>query len=226
MAKMSRDLLIFFAFTVFPIAGFSLMKYPFTDFYLPMFALGLVVLFGLRHYYQEPDQLVDYDENLDFTSLLYIGAGALGMCVLGGILYRSFSQSMLFIPMNKLSFTFGQLSLNGFVSDVLFTIVCVATAEEVLKLDVHLASYIWLKEHFGIGMAKIVSTGVPIVTWAVLHAYQNADLYGSNLTLAISSIALCGVIIFMVMKWRKSLLAAILVHALYNILILYMKTYG
>jgi len=225
MAKISRDFLVFFALSIFPIAGFSLLNYPDTEFYLPLLLMGLVVLFGLKHYHTEREQLVDYDDNLDLYSLGMIGAGALGMLVIASLIYKSFAQSLFYIPMHDLTFTFGQMSLDAFTTSALFTVVLVAPSEEVAKLCLHLSLHIWLKEKFGEGIAKVLAIFIPILTWAILHTYRNPEYQGVNMIVAVATAFTGGLIIFGVMKWRKSIMVALLTHAVYNIILIYMRYY-
>jgi membrane protease YdiL (CAAX protease family) len=109
---------------------------------------------------------------------------------------------------------------------VLFTIVLVASSEEIAKLCVHLSLYIWLKEKFGDSIAKLLAIIIPIFSWAILHTYRNPEYQGVNMTVAVATAFTGGLIMFAVMKWRRSIMVAILVHAAYNCAIIYMRYYG
>jgi membrane protease YdiL (CAAX protease family) len=218
---MGRDLLIFFAISALPIASYLLTEYPNTQFYLSLLLISLVVTVWFRLYYKEPDQLIDYDENLTLYSLSLIMAGALGIVVVGSIWLGAFSKSLIYVPTYKIELTIGTLQLGSFFNNILFQLVLVAPSEEVTKLVTHLSFYIWLRDKFSKNFAKAVSIGAPIGFWALLHTYQNPSYMGSNMWVAVSGAFLGGLIIFAVMHYTKSLLAAILTHFTYNAIIIY-----
>jgi len=221
MTAIGRDLLIFFAISALPIASYLLTEYPNTQFYLSLLLISLVVTVWFRLYYKEPDQLVDYDENLTLYSLSLIMAGALGIVVVGSIWLGAFSKSLIYVPIYKMEMSIGNLQLGSFYNNLLFQLVLVAPSEEVTKLVTHLSFYIWLKEKFDKTWARIIATIIPIGFWALLHTYQNPSYMGTNMWVAVSAAFLGGLIIFAVMHYTKSLLAACLCHAFYNGIIIY-----
>lgn len=220
-----RDLLVYFALSALPIASYLLMNYPDTQFYLSLLLVSLVVVIWFRQYYKEPDQLVDYDENLTFESLLVVGGAVLGVLLLATVWFGAFSKSLIYVPIHQLEMAVGNLQISGFYNDVLFQLVLVATSEEMTKLVAHLSIFIWLKERIDKTYAKVVAIIIPIGFWALLHTYRNPSYMGSTMWVALSAAFIGGLIIFWVMKHTKSLLAAILTHAGYNIAIIYATYY-
>ena len=226
MGKPARDLLLFFAFCALPVASFLLVDYPETQFYLSLLLISLVVIVWLRQYYKEPDQLVDYDENLSLYSLVLVGGGVVGIVAVASLFVSAFAESLIYVPMHNLGMAFGQLQLSGYWNDVLFQIVLVAPAEECVKLVVHLSFFIWLKAFLDRGLARTVAIVGPIGFWALLHTYRNPSYMGTNMWVMVGAAFLGGLIIFAVMHYCKSLLAAVLTHALYNCVVIYSAYYG
>ena len=226
MGKPARDLLMFFAFCALPVASFLLVDYPETQFYLSMMLISLVVIVWLRQYYQEPDQLVDYDENLSLYSLALVGGGVVGIVAAASFFVSAFAKSLIYVPMHNLGLEFGQLQLSGYWNDVLFQVVLVAPAEECVKLVVHLSFFIWLKGFLSRGLARVFAIAGPIGFWALLHTYRNPSYMGTNMWIMVGAAFLGGLIIFAVLHHTKSLLAAILCHAGYNCVVIYSSYYG
>ena len=223
MDKAPRDLLLFLAFSVLPIASFKLLGVPDTDFYLTLFLVSGLVIVWIRHYYREPQQLVDYDENLSFEGILFILAAVGGIMVAAALLVQGFTRSVLYVPTANMEMAVGQFQLSGFWNDVLFQLVLVGPSEECIKLAVHLAFYIWLVPLLGKSTSRIIAITGPILFWALLHTYRNPTYTGALMVPMVAAAFVGGLIIFAVMYYTKSLLAAILTHAAYNIVILYIQ---
>lgn len=217
-----RDLLLFFVFAGVPIVSFWLQDYPDTPFYAGMLVIFLIMLMWLRQYHEESEysKLVDYDENLHFESFLWIVVGVIGTYFASSVLVRQFTSSAIWVPTHNLEMTYlNTIALSGFWNDMLFQIVLVAPAEELCKLALHLAFYLKLKGAFSDATARIVSIGAPIFFWSIMHSYRAYT--GPNMVTLLVAAFVGGLIIFGVMYKTRSLMAAILVHSGYNILILW-----
>jgi membrane protease YdiL (CAAX protease family) len=216
-----RDLLVFCGLTALPIAGFLLLNYPNAQFDVSLYMVSMLVLLWFR-VYQKETTLVAFDHDLDMSGLVWIVAGLLGCLVVASFLVRQYTISSIYVPMTKLSLAVGTFQLPQFASDLLFTLALVAPAEEAGKLVAQTAFYTLLKDSLGKTFGKAVSIAVPIGTWALLHTYQN-PAYATPFIMF--TIFIAGGIIYAVMWKTKSLLAAILVHAAYNSVILYLQYY-
>ncbi len=217
--KSIRDLLLYFAFSGVPIASFLLQDYPNTYFYLGLLTIFLILLIWLRMYHKESDQLLDYDENLNFEKLMYIAIGIIGVYLTASFIVSKFAKSSIYIPYQGMDVTYiGGFQLSGVWNDILFQLVLVAPSEELCKLVLHLALYMKLRGAFSKPVAKTASVGIPIFFWAMLHAYRAYT--GPNMGVLILSAFIGGLIIFYIMYKTRSLLSAILVHGGYNSIVL------
>jgi membrane protease YdiL (CAAX protease family) len=217
-----RDWILFFVFAGVPIVSFWLQDYPDTPFFSGMLVIFLVVLLWIKQYHKDAEfvKLVDYDENLQFDSFLWIALGVVATFLASSYLVKSFGvTSTIWIPQHNLQMNYGSFQLSGFWNDVLFQLVLVAPAEELCKLSLHLAFYLKLKASFDEGIARIASIVAPIFFWAMLHVYRAYT--GSNMVILLFSAFVGGIIIFAVMYKTRSLMAAIMTHAGYNILVLW-----
>jgi membrane protease YdiL (CAAX protease family) len=223
MAKQGiRDLLLFFVFAGVPIVSFWLQDYPDTPFYAGMLVIFVIMLIWLRQYHHEEEyrKLVDYDENLHFESFIWIAVGIIGTYLASSVIVSQFARSAIFVPSHNLEMTYlNMLQLSGFWNDMLFQIVLVAPSEELCKLSLHLAFYLKLKGAFSETTARIISVGAPIFFWAMLHVYR--AYAGPNMITLLVAAFIGGLIIFGVMYKTRSLMGAILTHAGYNCLILW-----
>lgn len=221
-----RDLLLFFVFAGVPIVNFWLQGYPDTPFYVGMFVIFLVMLVLLRQYHKEHEyeRLVDYDENLTFDSFLWILMGTVGAYIVSSVIVSQYTNTAIWVPQHNLEMGIGALMLSGFWSDVLYQLVLVAPAEELCKLSLHLAFYMRLKSVFSDLMARLISISVPIFFWSLLHVYAWQTY--ENMTYLMVAAFAGGLIFFTVMYKTKSVLAAILCHATYNSVIIYLTTMG
>lgn len=218
-SKGIRDWILFFVFAGVPIVSFWLQNYPDTPFYSGMLVIFLIVLLWLKQDHTESQQLIDYDENLHFESFLWIFLGVIGCYFMSSMMVRQFTQSSIWVPKHNLEVTYGGFQLSGFWNDLLFQLVLVAPAEELCKLALHLAFYMKLKGAFGEGTAKVASIGVPIFFWSMLHIYRAYT--GPQMATMLAAAFVGGLIIFAVMYKTRSLMAAILTHAGYNVLVLW-----
>jgi membrane protease YdiL (CAAX protease family) len=224
--KLPRDLLVVFAFSALPIAGFLLAGTADTQFYVSLLTISIIGIFAFWTYYSnEVNEFLPFGHELESFSFVLILLGTIGCLFISSFLIRNFvgtSLTSLYVPKPAALLAIGSITLPPFWSDVLFTICLVATAEECSKLVTALGFYIWLKDAFGKTVSGIIGVAVPVVAWAFLHTYANPDYQGQYMPVYVGSAFISGLLIFYIMKKTKSLLAAILIHALYNISILIM----
>jgi membrane protease YdiL (CAAX protease family) len=71
-------------------------------------------------------------------------------------------------------------------------------------------------------VAKYVAVVAPIAGWALLHTFDNPAYQTQYMLVFVSSAFLAGLLMYYAMSKTKSLLAAMLIHAGYNIVILYL----
>jgi len=215
-----RDLLLFFAFSGVPIAAFLLQDYPSTEFFTTLLVIFLIILLWLRTYHKERNQIVDYDENLSLGGLVWVAGGVISVYFVASFIVNTFAISSIYVPFKGLTVTYGTWELAPIWNDFLFNIALVAPAEECCKLVLHLATYMKLKDSLSKSLAWSIAAGLPIGIWAVLHAYTAYT--GPHMPTLIISAFMGGLIIFAVMWKTKSLLGAILTHAGYNCLVVYL----
>jgi membrane protease YdiL (CAAX protease family) len=222
-----RDLLVYFAFCALPIAGFWLLGEPGVQFDTALFTVSLVVLLGFKVYYKDKAMLVDWDENLNAEAFLYILLGIMGSLFVATYLTTSFVHSATLIssigvPVTKLGLIVGTTVLPKFYSDILFTLTLTITAEESSKLVTSLGLYVWLKDLIGSSFAKYTAIVTPIAGWALLHTFDNPAYQTQYAFVFVSSAFVAGLLMYYAMAKTKSLLAAMLIHGGYNIIILYL----
>jgi hypothetical protein len=218
-----RDMLVFLALSVLPIASFWLANYPNVSFYTSLLTMSMLVLFGFETYKPAREKLLyfEYDVNLNIFSLAVVIAGAIGM-----ILFSTFwasaihARSLLAVPMQKLALEYGQVSLPPFWSDTLYQITLVASAEEASKLAVIIGAFLWLKGKIGNFPAATTAVASVVGGWALLHTYQNPDYQGSTMWLMVFGAFIDGLIILAVLCLTKSWLATVITHFAYNFSIL------
>jgi hypothetical protein len=225
--EQARDLIVYFAFCALPIAGFLLMNEPGATFDVALLTISLLVILWFKVYYKDPSQLLDFDENLTGESLVWIVLGVIGCLAVSTFMVSSFVHtgsyiSSIWVPTVKLGLSVGSLIVPTFWNNVLFTMVLVVTAEECSKLVASLGIYMWFKGFLGETWASLVAIVGPIAGWAYLHTYANPQYQTAWAGILVLTAFLSGLLMFYVMKHCKSLLAAMLVHAGYNIIVIYL----
>lgn len=223
-----RDLLVYFAFCALPIAGFWLLGQSSVQFDTALFTVSFVVLLGFKFYYKDPSMLLDWDENLNVTALLYIFLGVVGSLALATFLTTRFTQSLnwvssIYVPVAPLGLSVGPTQIPTFLSNVLFTLTLVVTAEETSKLVTALGLYVWLKDIIGKTFARIIAIAAPILGWALLHTFENPLYQTQYWIVFVGSAFGAGLLMYYAMQKTKSLLSALLIHAAYNIILLALK---
>lgn len=227
----ARDLLVYFALSALPIAGFLLLGQSGAQFDVALLTMSLLVMLWFKTYYKDKEQLVDYDENLHGESYLWITLGVIGSLAISTYLNTTFIKSgdwtsSIWVPTTTLGLSVGSLVLPKFASDVLFTLTLVAPAEECSKLVSSLGLYAQFKGILGKTIAKTVAIVLPIALWALLHTYQNPSYQTGYMMIFVSTAFLAGLLMYYAMQKTKSLLSAILIHGAYNCLIIYLTQYA
>jgi membrane protease YdiL (CAAX protease family) len=229
-SEKARDLLVYFALSALPIAGFLLLGQPGADFDVALLTVSLLVMLWFKTYYKDASQLVDYDEPLHGESFVWITLGIIGTLAISTYLTSTFMKlgtwtSSIWVPTTTLGLSVGSVMLPKFASDVLYTLTLVAPAEECSKLISSLGIYMQFKDMLGKGTAKVLAISVPIALWALLHTYQN-PVYQQYATILVPTAFLSGLLFYYVMQKTHSLLSVILVHGTYNCIVIYLTQYA
>ena len=177
--------------------------------------------------YKQASQPFTFDANLNIYSLTYIILGTLAVLTVATLMVKQFFPGSLYVPTTKLQLSLpsGMQILPPFYADVLFNVALVAPAEEFGKLVTSISFYNALKNTWGDFPAKVAAVGIPVFSWAILHTYRNTAYQGQYMGVMVLTAFIAGLVMYAVMWKTKSVLAAIFVHALYNILVLYMAYY-
>lgn len=186
-----------------------------TLFYIVMWIVSIVMLIWIRIYYSEVKWL-DYDEDPTRKHFLTWLAGLAGVVVAASLIPRIVSQvafpTAIYVPSPKRMLAQGAvLDLWSLTSDVLYNICLVANSEETMKTAAHTALYNSTKN-------ELLSIVLPVTVWSVSHGYV-AYVGPLQLPLIVAAFT-AGIILFLEVKYTRSLLAAILVHGVYNALTL------
>jgi len=219
------ELALFEALVAFIVAHAALStqgtgQYSVVIFYVIILVMNLVALILIYMYHGEQGQLVDYNENMTPTSFVWILGGLIAVFFVAVVITSQFRTTSIFVP----NFTINGITAIGATSlmwSVLYNVGLVANAEETTKLVGINSVFMYLNNNFewmGETAIKAVAVGVPVGFWAVLHAY--VAYVGPLLWPLVASAFAAGLILFVVLYKTKSLLAAILVHGCYNVLVL------
>lgn len=226
--KLARDLLVYIAFSALPIAGFLLAGTADTQFYVSLLTISFLGILGFNAYYaDETSKFLNYDKDMESFSLLLIMFGVIACLFISSFLINTFagaSLASLNVPIPQTGLSVGLTVLPPFWSAILFTMCLISPAEECSKLVTTLGLYTWLKAR-GNRIAEAISVLIPIGAWSALHTYANQAYQGQFWFVYVGAAFISGLVIFYVMKKTSSLLAAILLHAFFNIIIIYATTY-
>jgi len=132
------------------------------------------------------------------------------------VLVSSFTRSAIYVPRPGSLLSMGQQSTAALVDDLLYNVVLVAPAEESMKLVGILALYRRTKN-------TPVSVAAPTGFWAVLHSYQAYQ--GTLMPILVLSAFISGLILFLVLKYTRSLLNAQIAHAGFNSIVVLMSAF-
>jgi len=218
---LARDLLLYFAVTALGVVHFVLktkgtaMESTTMAFSL-MWVMALVLLLMLRTYGGPSGQrgdIADYDEDLRREHLPILFGSVAAIVVVNVLLVRGLAKSSIYVPRPSLAqvSTFGEAAT--VLDDVLYNLVLVAPAEECIKMMAILTIYRRTRN-------EAVSVAVPVGVWAVSHAYL--AYLGANMPVLVVGAFLSGIILYLALKYTKSLLNAIIAHSVYNVLVLFM----
>lgn len=232
-AKIARDLLVYLAFCALPIAGFLLAQplpgYSASDtqFYLGLLVISFVVIVSfVSMYSNEIGEFLKFDNELRGFSLALIAGGVIGCLVFASIIVSHFISpslvSSIIVPKISLNLSINSVTLPALWGNILYNMTLVAPAEETSKLVTMLGFYLGFKNFLGKSGASVLGTVVPIGVWATLHTYENPAYQGQYAFIMVGTAFIAGLIIYGVMRKTNSLLAAILVHGLYNIVLLFL----
>jgi len=194
-------------------------EYSVVIFYVIILAMNLIALI-LLYLYGDIKQFVEYNENMAPSAFVWVLGGLIAVFFVAVIITSQYKTTSIFVP----NFTISGIAAVGLTSimwSVLYNVGLVANAEETTKLVGINAIYMYLNDNFeGLGETtiKAIAVGVPVGFWALLHAY--VAYVGPLMWPLVASAFVAGIILFVVMYKTRSLLAAILVHGLYNALVL------
>lgn len=194
-------------------------EWPIVLFYVIILVMNLVTLILIYMYTGKEGQLVDYNENMTPSSYVWVLGGLIGVFFVALVITSQFKASSIFVP--SFSTVVDTAGVTSLMWSVLYNIGLVANAEETTKLVGINAIYMYLEDNFdwiGETAMKVIAVTIPIGFWAVLHAY--VAYVGPLMWPLVASAFAAGIVIFIVMYKTKSLLAAILVHGCYNVLVL------
>jgi len=184
--------------------------------FILIWLISLILLLWLRMYHGERDDIVDYDENLKRDHLPLIFGAVAAIVIVSSVLVSSFTRSAIYVPRPSSLLSMGQQSTAALVDDLLYNVVLVAPAEESMKLVGILALYRRTKN-------TPVSVAAPIGFWAVLHSYQAYQ--GTLMPILVLSAFISGLILFLVLKYTRSLLNAQIAHAGFNSIVVLMSAF-
>lgn len=184
----------------------------YVEFFIIVWLVSFIGLIALKLWAPEPSrhEIVDYDENLTWSTLDRIVLGLLLVemtAVLFGLLAGLELSAMLWVP---------SLSLKWY-DDLLFNIGLVATAEESAKVLAIKALQMRLGDT---AEGRVFSVAMPIAFWSILHGYHSYAVYGSDMWLLIASAFISGLIMYWVLKETRSIMSCYLIHGIHNALVI------
>jgi len=187
-------------------------------FYATLLVMNWMCLILIRIYYKEQSQLVDYDENLTQQHFVYILLAVIGVFVSCTVISQPWTSSVIHVP----TFSTQQptLSTSAFVMAVLYNFALIANSEETTKIVGHNALYLYLIGTYPQREKEVKAFSIltPIGFWATLHAY--VAYVGPLIWQLVFAAFVAGLIIFAVTYKTRSLLAAVIVHGMYNVIVL------
>mgnify|MGYP007109722134 CR=1 FL=1 len=218
MVKRVRDLLLFFVTTALAAIHYLLktkgtpLEVP-TWLFLLMWVLSMVMLLWLRLYGRESEDIVDYDEDLSRKDIPVLIATIAGVIIVASVIVSvsCMVQSAIVIPRPGAVLSQVPTSTPAIIDDLLYNFVLVAPAEECMKLMGIIALY--RKTH-----NEFVSVAIPVGVWACFHGYYS--YVGTLMWPLIAAAFISGFILYLTMKYTRSLLNAIIAHGAYNCLVI------
>jgi len=213
-----RDLLLFFVVTALAAIHYLLktkgtpLEAP-TWLFLLMWVLSMVMLIWLRIYGGEKEDVVDYDEDLNRKDVPVLIATIAGVIITASVVVSisGLVQSAIVIPRPGAVLSQVPTSTSAIIDDLLYNFVLVAPAEECMKLMGIIALYRKTGN-------ELLSVGVPVGIWAGFHGYYS--YVGTLMWPLIIAAFISGFILYLNMKYTRSLLNAIIAHGSYNCLVI------
>jgi len=219
-----KNLIIFEALTAF-ISAHSLLATANTPdqtqvfFYIALLCLNWISLVLIYlHYTKDHAELefIPYLSNITQKGWALILLGVAVSWILAAVLSSPWTSSVIHVPL----FSMGtDISFTVIMTAMLSNFALIANSEETTKLVGHNALYLYLYFKYPNHKKEIqtVSAVVPIGFWAVLHAY--IAYTGALVWQLVLAAFVVGIVIFAVLWKTKSLLAAIIIHGTYNVII-------
>jgi len=212
-----RDLLLFYVFTALAAIHY-LLKTQGTPLetatwtFLLMWILSMVLLLWLRMYGGERRDPVDYDEDLKREHLPVMIGSIVAIVIIASLIVSMSSgiKSAIIVPRPGAMLSGIPTSTSALIDDLLYNFVLVAPAEETMKLMGIIALY--RKTH-----NEALSVAFPVGVWATFHGYYS--YVGPLMWPLIIAAFVAGIILYLNLKYTKSLLNAIISHGLYNVLV-------
>jgi hypothetical protein len=191
-------------------------------FYSVLLIMNLICLLSIYLLLHPQVFFMEFLESLSRESFTYVTLGFLAVFVTAAMLSRQFIPgSAIHVP-----FVTSLTTLPELASSVLWNFGLIANSEETTKLVGHNALYIFLMDHMPENKRVVEATAAlfPIGFWAILHAY--VAYVGPYLFPLVIVAFISGLLIFLVLWKTKSLIAAITVHGLYNVVVVTISGMG
>ena len=189
---------------------------PVTLVYILMWLCSLVTLAWCRMYYGEAG-LIDYDEPLTKSKLIYIPGALAAIMIVNAVLLAGYARSSIWVPQPRMALQMSALSLNELVNDVFYQLGLVANAEETMCLALSQILMVRLSNHTFKRQAALY---LPRVGWGILHAYQSYT--GPLMPIMVLAATISGCIISYAAYNGKTkcFLIAVLTHFIYNTIVI------
>ena len=193
------------------------------DFYVMLLIMNWTSLILIYIYLKEQVQFVDYNENLPQNGVLMALTAVVAVFICASLSSIQLPSQVvaLYVPILTTSLSTNTFSGLSFITSVLWNFALIANSEETTKLVAHNGIYLYLvgvRKMYPSQFVKGFCVVLPIMFWAVLHAYM--AYVGPYQWQLVAGAFIAGIIIFAVLWKTKSLLAAIITHGTYNVLVI------
>lgn len=212
------------------LSSINTAEYQNNVFYVGLLLCNLLCLLFIYTYYREDGQLVDYNNDMTVESYIYIIAAIVIMFMVSAVFTAPYKTTAIYVPTFATTSFALSFNFSAFSYAALYNIALVANAEETTKLVGHNALYMYLNgsgrnrreryitfHNYKISLVKFVAIVVPIAFWACLHAY--IAYVGSLLWPLVLSAFVSGIVLYYVMHKNCSVLAAIITHGIFNLIV-------
>jgi len=188
-----------------------------TDFFSLFYFGGLIILLFFKVFAPEEDSQLPYTQNMNRSHLLLVVLGVGGVLFLSTVFTRAFSQSVLYVPKTSVALVWD----SALFTDIIFQILVASTETIMVIVGIKVFYPIFRKIELVQDFALYVAIGLGNGIWSVLHLIQ---AYASQ-PLFIIPAFLAGLIFVWLWLHSKSLLAPVLAHAFYNMLVLVLSAF-